>query len=64
VRTALANNKDLEIAIANVDQASAQYGIVRSAQFPQSTPRIGGAAALEPTTPSDAGRADVQRLTR
>jgi outer membrane protein, multidrug efflux system len=35
VRTALANNKDLEIATANVDQASAQYGIVRSAQFPQ-----------------------------
>jgi outer membrane protein, multidrug efflux system len=35
VRTALANNKDLAIATANVDQAYAQYGIVRSAQFPQ-----------------------------
>src|SRR6202049_3285876 len=35
IRTALANNKDLEIATANVDQAFAQYGIVRSAQFPQ-----------------------------
>jgi multidrug efflux system outer membrane protein len=35
VRTALANNKDLAIATANVDQAAAQYGIVRSAQFPQ-----------------------------
>src|SRR5260370_34010398 len=35
VRTALANNKDLEIATANVDQAFAQYGIVRSRQFPQ-----------------------------
>ena len=35
VRTALANNKDLEIATANVDQAVAQYGIVHSAQFPQ-----------------------------
>jgi multidrug efflux system outer membrane protein len=35
VRAALANNKDLEIATANVDQAVAQYGIVRSAQFPQ-----------------------------
>jgi multidrug efflux system outer membrane protein len=35
VRTALANNKDLEIATANVDQAVAQYGIVRSAEFPQ-----------------------------
>src|SRR5213595_3268213 len=37
VRTALANNKDLEIATANVDQAAAQYGIVHSAEFPQLT---------------------------
>jgi len=35
VRTALSNNKDLKIATANVDQAFAQFGIVRSAQFPQ-----------------------------
>src|SRR5262249_18726586 len=35
VRTALANNKDLKIATANVEQAAAQYGIARSAQFPQ-----------------------------
>src|SRR3989442_4772477 len=42
VRTALANNKDLEIATASVDQAAAQYGIVRSAQFPQIN---GGATA-------------------
>ena len=35
VRKALANNKDLRIATANVEQAEAQYGIVRSAQFPQ-----------------------------
>ncbi len=35
VRTALENNRDLEIAIANVDQAAAQYGIVHSAEFPQ-----------------------------
>lgn len=35
VRAALANNKDLRIATANVDEAFAQYGITRSAQFPQ-----------------------------
>jgi multidrug efflux system outer membrane protein len=35
VRRALENNKDLKIATANVDQAFAQYGITRSAQFPQ-----------------------------
>jgi outer membrane protein, multidrug efflux system len=45
VRTALANNKDLEIATANVDQALAQYGIVRSAQFPQVN--AGASAARE-----------------
>jgi multidrug efflux system outer membrane protein len=35
VGQALENNKDLEIATANVDQAFAQYGITRAAQFPQ-----------------------------
>lgn len=35
VKTALENNKDLRIATASVDQAFAQYGITRSAQFPQ-----------------------------
>ena len=35
VRTALENNKDLAIAVANVDLAFAQYGITRSALFPE-----------------------------
>jgi multidrug efflux system outer membrane protein len=35
VHRAIENNKDLEIATANVDQAFAQYGITRSALFPQ-----------------------------
>jgi multidrug efflux system outer membrane protein len=35
VLSALANNKDVAIATANVDQAAAQYGIARSAQFPE-----------------------------
>ena len=35
VGQALENNKDLEIATANVDQAFAQYGITRAAQWPQ-----------------------------
>jgi outer membrane protein, multidrug efflux system len=35
VRTALENNKDLAIAVANVDVAFAQYGITRSALFPE-----------------------------
>jgi outer membrane protein, multidrug efflux system len=41
VRSALENNKDIEFATANVDQAAAQYGIARSAQFPQ----VNGAAS-------------------
>jgi multidrug efflux system outer membrane protein len=35
VHTALENNKDLQIATANVDRAFAQYGITRSALAPQ-----------------------------
>src|SRR5712671_3878061 len=35
VHRTLENNKDLDIATANVDQAFAQYGITRSALFPQ-----------------------------
>jgi outer membrane protein, multidrug efflux system len=35
VRTAIENNTDLKIAAANVDRAFAQYGIVRSALFPE-----------------------------
>src|SRR5258708_21671283 len=42
VHTALERNKDLEIATAHVDQAFAQYGVTRSAQFPQVN---GGASA-------------------
>ena len=41
VRAALENNKDIDFATANVDQAAAQYGIARSAQFPQ----VSGAAS-------------------
>jgi len=50
VRTALANNKDLEVAIANVDQASAQYGIVRSAQFPEVNAAASAARTRLPAT--------------
>lgn len=45
VRTALAQNKDLAIATANIDQALAQYGITRSAQFPQVN--LGASAARQ-----------------
>ena len=35
IRTAIEANKDLRIAVTRVDQARAQLGITRSAQFPQ-----------------------------
>ena len=35
VRTALEANKDLRIAVTRVDQARAQLGVTRAAQFPQ-----------------------------
>ncbi len=55
VRQALANNKDLEIATANVDQAFAQYGITRSALFPQ----VGGDASAARLRSSESGPAPV-----
>ncbi len=65
VRTALENNKDLEFATANVDQAAAQYGITRSAQFPQ----VSGAASAtrerisQTNSPrGTAGRTALQRI--
>ena len=54
VRAALANNKDLQIATANVDQAVAQYGIVRSAQFPEVN---AGASATRSRLSSSTGTA-------
>ena len=48
VTTALANNLDLAVAAARVDQAFAQYGITRSALFPQVD--AGGSAARERPT--------------
>jgi outer membrane protein, multidrug efflux system len=57
VRTALANNKDLKIATANVDQAFAQYGIARSAQFPQVNGGISAARERSSANaPSPGGR--------
>jgi multidrug efflux system outer membrane protein len=35
VRVALEANKDLRVAVTRVDQARAQLGVTRSAQFPQ-----------------------------
>jgi outer membrane protein, multidrug efflux system len=45
VRTALANNRDLKIATANVDEAYARYGIIRSAQLPEIS--LGASATRE-----------------
>ncbi len=56
VRTALENNKDLQIATASVDQAFAQYGITRSALAPQID---AGAAAARQRLSGSAGPAPV-----
>jgi multidrug efflux system outer membrane protein len=50
VRAALANNKDVLIATANIDQAFAQYGIVHSAEFLQVN--AGASAARERGSPN------------
>jgi multidrug efflux system outer membrane protein len=55
VRKAIASNKDLEIATANVDQAFAQYGITRSALFPQ----VDGGASAARQRASESGPVPV-----
>src|SRR5713226_5765470 len=56
VRTALENNKDLQIATASVDQAFAQYGITRSALWPQVD---AGASAAKQRLSGNAGPVPV-----
>src|SRR6267142_387781 len=57
VRTTLERNKDLEIATANVDAAFAQYGITRSALFPQ----VDASASRTRERPSQNGPVPVPR---
>src|SRR5258705_2432625 len=56
VRTALENNKDLQITTASVDQAFAQYGITRSALAPQVD---AGASAAKQRLSGNAGPVPV-----
>ncbi|HEY6802703.1 MAG TPA: efflux transporter outer membrane subunit [Pyrinomonadaceae bacterium] len=55
IREALANNYDLREAVARIDAARANYGIVRSDQFPQ----IGASADLVNQRSSRSGAVDI-----
>lgn len=62
IRTALANNRDLRVTAANVEQARAQYGVQRAGIFPT----LGGTASatyakspLATTAATPTGRTDT-----
>lgn len=70
IELALVNNRDMRVAVLRVDEARAQFGIQRGAQWPQlsggaqgsrqSTPsdvRVGGAAAPSVTSQNQSGSA-------
>ena len=55
LRVALAENKDLRLAVARVSEARAQLGVARSAQFPA----VGAGGSFEQRRISEAGQVPV-----
>ncbi|CAN7469661.1 efflux transporter outer membrane subunit [Phenylobacterium sp. LjRoot164] len=56
IATALANNRDLAVSVAQVEQARAQYHIARSAQLPNVNLEASGARARQPGDVSVTGQ--------
>lgn len=57
IERALANNRDLKIAAARVEEARAQFGIARADQVPNIGVSAGGSLTGTPADLSDTGRA-------
>ncbi len=53
IRLALANNRDLRVAVLNIEQARATWQIRRADQFP--TLNLGATGAVQPTTDGSGG---------
>ncbi|MGB4117238.1 MAG: efflux transporter outer membrane subunit [Polaromonas sp.] len=56
IETALLNNRDLRIAVLNIEQARAQFQIRRAEQFPTINAALTGARQPNPTPANGAGR--------
>lgn len=61
IELALANNRDLRVAAANVDKARAQYGVQRAAQLPAVNATAGESATRTPAALSTTGQDRVSR---
>ena len=60
IETALANNRDLRVAVANIEQARAQFQIQRAAQFPAlDVAASGSRSSPNPLQAAEIGRAHV-----
>ncbi|MDQ7988308.1 MAG: efflux transporter outer membrane subunit [Candidatus Dactylopiibacterium sp.] len=61
VEQALANNRDLRVAVANIDRARALYGVQRAAQLPTIAATAGESASRTPAALSTTGEDRVSR---
>jgi len=61
VEMALANNRDLRVAVANIEKARAQYGVQRAAQLPTIAATGSETASRTPAALSSTGREVVSR---
>lgn len=59
IRTALDNNRDLRVALANVEQARAQYRVQRADIFPGADASGGATWQKSPFSMAGSGRADI-----
>ncbi len=59
IELALVNNRDLRLAVANVEQARAQYGVQRSALWPAISADAGLSATRDGSTASTGNPADA-----
>jgi len=60
VEIALANNRDLRVAVLNVEEARAQWQIQRAAQLPQVGVSAGASASRTPASLSTSGKATTR----
>lgn len=57
IEITLANNRDLRVAVLNIEKARAQYGVQRAALFPAVNASGGGTGSRTPADVSQTGRA-------
>ncbi|BBN90451.1 efflux transporter outer membrane subunit [Azospira sp. I09] len=62
VQLALDNNRDLRVAVLNIEKARAQYGIQRATLFPEVSAGLGGNSGRTPASVSPTGTTVVNHV--